>query len=54
MIKKTTFICVVIASLVMYNASRRIWKINVFGDYSEIESVLYEELYKNNICLSNR
>jgi len=52
MVCKTTFICVVIASLVMYNASRRIWDVNIVGDYKEIESVLKEELVKNNILIS--
>lgn len=46
---KTTFICVVIASLFMYNASRRIWQINIVGDYKEIEDSLKEELIKNNV-----
>lgn len=49
---KTTFICIVIASMFIYNASRRIWKVNIVGDYKEIESVLYDELNKNNIVFS--
>ena len=49
---KTTLICTIIASIVMYNVSRRIWEIEIVGDYKEIESVLIEELDKNNIALS--
>lgn len=52
MVCKTTFICVVIASFAMYNISRRIWEINIVGDYNEIENVLLEELNKNNILIS--
>jgi len=52
MMCKTTFICVIIASFAMYNTSRRIWEINIVGDYKEIESVLLEELNKNNILIS--
>ena len=52
MITRTTFICVVLASLVMHNVSSRIWKIEINGDYKEIEYVLKEELTRNNIIVS--
>jgi len=51
LIFKTTFICVVIASLFMYNASKKIWKIQINGDYIEIESVLKEELEKHDLVV---
>lgn len=53
MVCKTTIICIVVASLFMYNASRRIWKIEIVGDYKEIECALREELKKHNILISN-
>ena len=49
---KTTFFCVVVASFALYNVSRRIWEINIIGDYKEVESILIEELNKNNILIS--
>ena len=49
---KTTFISIVIASFALYNASVRIWKVEINGDYKEIEGVLNEELVKNNIVFS--
>lgn len=49
---KTTFLCVIIASFSMYNVSRRIWEINIVGDYKDIEDELVEELNKNNIMIS--
>ena len=49
---KTTFISIVIASFALYNASIRIWKVEINGDYKEIEGVLNEELVKNNIVFS--
>lgn len=53
MVTKTTFICVVIAFLAMYNVSKRIWKIEISGDYNQIENVLKEELKKHNLFVGN-
>lgn len=50
---KVTFICVLIASLSLYNVSRRIWQIEIRGDYEDIESVIEEELVKHNLIVSN-
>lgn len=50
---KTTFLCVIIASFSIYNVSRRIWEINIVGDYKDIEDELVNELNKNNIVVSN-
>ena len=33
MISKMTFVCILIASLSLYNVSKRIWKIEINGDY---------------------
>lgn len=52
MVTKTTFVCVVLASFAMYNVSKRIWQINIIGDYKEIENILYEQLIANNIKIS--
>jgi similar to stage IV sporulation protein len=49
---KTTFICVLIGSITMYNVSKRIWKIEINGDYKEIETNIKDELTKNNILIS--
>lgn len=49
---KTTFISIIIASFALYNVSNRIWKIEINGDYKEIEKNLNEELIKNNIIVS--
>ena len=49
---KTTFLSILIASLALYNVSNRIWKVEINGDYKEIEEVLKEELVKNNIAIS--
>lgn len=49
---RTTFICILIAFLSMYNVSKRIWKIDIIGDYKEIECVLKDELIKNNLIVS--
>ncbi len=51
MFKRSTFLCVVIASLCMYNVSRRIWKIEITGDYEEIESSFLDELTNNKIVI---
>ena len=53
MITRTTFLCVIIASLSLYNVSKRIWRIDINGDYEEIEDVLKEELIKHNLTISN-
>jgi len=53
MVTRTTFICVLVASLSLYNVSKRIWKIEINGDYEEIEAVLKEELIKHNLVVSN-
>lgn len=52
MVTKVTFICIIVASLFMYNVSRRIWNIKISGDYEEIENVLKEELIKHNLVIS--
>ena len=52
LVGKMTIICVIVGGLFMYNASRRIWEINIIGDYYDIEGVLREELIKNNIKFS--
>lgn len=52
MVTKTTLFCVVIASLAMYNVSKRIWKIEIVGDYQSVESAIEEELLKNNLAIS--
>ena len=51
-VTRTTFICIIVASLFLYNASRRIWKIEISGDYEEIEESLKEEMIKNNLIVS--
>ena len=53
MITRTTFLYVIIASLSLYNVSKRIWRIDINGDYEEIEDVLKEELIKHNLTISN-
>lgn len=52
MILKTTFICVIVGCLFFYNVSRRIWRIDIHGDYKEIEGELYNELKKYNLNIS--
>lgn len=52
MVTKTTFICIVLSSLVMHNVSSRIWKIEINGDYEAIENTLKEELIKNDLIVS--
>ena len=52
LVTKTTFICIIIASIAMYNVSRRIWRIEISGDYQQIEEVLKSELVKNNLIVS--
>lgn len=52
MVCKTTLFCVVIASAVMFNVSRRIWSINIVGDYESIEGHIYDELVKSDIEIS--
>lgn len=52
MIKKTTIFSVVIAGLIMLNVSRRIWDINIVGDYESVERSIYEELVKNELEIS--
>ena len=52
MMCKTTAICVIVGCLFMYNVSKRVWKINIIGDYSEIESDLMSQLFFNNISVS--
>lgn len=52
MVCKTTFFCVIVSCLLMFNVSKRIWQINVVGDYKEIEQVLIGELTKNDLVIS--
>lgn len=52
MIKKTTIFSVVVASFILFNVSRRIWDINIIGDYESVESSIYEQLVKNEIEVS--
>ena len=52
MVCKTTILSIMIASVFMYNVSKRIWEVNIIGDYKSFESVLMTELYKNNISIS--
>ena len=47
-----TFICIVLASISMYNVSKRIWKIEIHGDYKGIEETLKEELVKHDLVIS--
>lgn len=49
---KTTFLCVIIAFFSLYNISKRIWEVNIVGDYKEIEDDLSEQLNKNNLIVS--
>ena len=51
-IKKTTFVCILISLFSLYNVSKRIWKIEINGDYQGIEEVIKGELYKNNLIVS--
>ena len=51
-VTKTTFLCILISCVSLYNVSRRIWKIEVYGDYKEIEKVIESELTKNNLEVS--
>jgi similar to stage IV sporulation protein len=51
-VTRTTFICILVASISLYNVSKRIWKIEIKGDYQEIEEVLKEELAKHNLTIS--
>ena len=52
MLGKVTFMCVVFAFLFMNNVSKRIWSIEISGDYKQIESVLLGELKNYNIVVS--
>ena len=52
MVKKTTIFSIVIASFIMFNVSKRIWDINIVGDFEIVESRIYEELVKNEIEIS--
>lgn len=49
MLLKTTSLCIVVAFLFMHNVSKRIWKIDITGDYVQVESIIKDELIKNNI-----
>lgn len=51
-IKKTTFVCILISLFSLYNVSKRIWKIEINGDYQGIEEAINGELYKNNLIVS--
>ena len=52
-LKKTTFLCILISLFSLYDVSKRIWKIEIDGDYQVIEERIKEELYKNNLIISN-
>ena len=52
LVTRTTFICLLVASASLYNISKRIWRIDISGDYDEIEEVLKEELVKNKVIVS--
>lgn len=51
-VTKATFLCIVISCVFLYNVSKRIWKIEIYGDYKEIEEVIGLELTKNNLEVS--
>ena len=43
---RTTFICILIASLCLHNVSKRIWRIDISGDYKEIDSILLSSSFE--------
>lgn len=52
MITKMTFVCILIAGFSLFNVSKRIWRIEINGDYKEVEQLLEEELNKYDLKIS--
>lgn len=53
LVSKTTIFCLVIAGMFMYNVSKRIWRINIVGDYDEYTYNIKECLREYNLRVSN-